>query len=91
MKNLFIKTMVVASLLFGGASVASSQNILGGILGNVADRMSNKQARQKEVRVLILLRGLHPFSKTAKSLLLTRLSEHGFIKNQLWSLRVPAC
>ena len=47
MKNLFIKTMVVASLLFGGSSGASSQNILGGILGNVADRMSNKQNGSK--------------------------------------------
>lgn len=47
MRNLFIKTMVVASLWFGGASVASSQNILGGILGNVADRMSNKQNGSK--------------------------------------------
>lgn len=47
MRNLFIKTMVVASLWFGGASVASSQNILGGILDNVADRMSNKQNGSK--------------------------------------------
>ena len=91
MRNLFIKTMVVASLWFGGASVASSQNILGGILGNVADRMSNKQYGSKtEGRFQIFMRGLHLFSKTAKSLLLTRLSERGFIKNQLWCLKAQA-